>query len=70
MSKAFSAYWSYAVTNTVAGMFCVPMVRMTSMPVAPGICTSRNTRSGFSVRMALIADSPLSAMPTISTFSW
>src|SRR3984885_14478328 len=48
-------------------MFSGPMSRTTSRPVRRGICTSRNTRSGLSVRMASMAASPLSAKPAIST---
>ena len=61
------AYWSYAVTNTVAGMDSGPTWRITSSPVTPGIRTSRNTRSGLSLRIAVTASSPLSAVPTTST---
>src|SRR6266566_6904676 len=66
-SNAASACLSYAVTNTVVGMSAGPMVRTTSSPLMPGICTSRNTRSGASDRIASTAETPSPIMPTIST---
>src|SRR5437762_12319753 len=66
-SNASSACLSYAVTNTMVGMSAGPMVRTTSSPVMPGICTSRNTRSGASDRIASTAETPSPIMPTIST---
>src|SRR5712671_6661760 len=44
-----------------------PMVRTTSSPDMPGICTSRNTRSGANDRIASTAETPSPIMPTIST---
>src|SRR5262245_16098153 len=41
--------------------------RATSKPVRPGICTSRNTRSGCSLSIVVSASTPLPAWPTIST---
>src|SRR5205085_3140890 len=66
-SNASSACLSYAVTNTMVGIAAGPMVRTTSSPVMPGICTSRNTRSGASDRIASTAETPSPIMPTIST---
>src|SRR5882672_3330379 len=66
-SNAASACLSYAVTNTVVGMSAGPIVRTTSSPVMPGICTSRNTRSGANDRIASTAKTPSPIMPTIST---
>src|SRR5476649_670739 len=41
--------------------------RATSNPVSPGICTSRNTRSGCSRSIVVSASTPLPACPTTST---
>src|SRR3954468_24477450 len=66
-SNAASACLSYAVTNTVVGMAAGPMVRTTSSPDMPGICTSRNTRLGANDRIASTAETPSPIMPTSST---
>src|SRR5947199_2582068 len=66
-SNAASACLSYAVTNTVVGMSAGPIARTTSSPVMPGICTSRNTRSGARDLIASTAETPSPIMPTIST---
>src|SRR2546427_508189 len=58
-SKARSAYWSNAVTNTMAGARSTPTSRSTSKPSSSGICTSRNTRSGVTSRIAAAASRPL-----------
>src|SRR6267378_2550558 len=67
-SKARSAYWSKAVTNTMAGARSTPTSRSTSNPSSSGICTSRNTRSGATSRIAAAASRPFahSAATTIS----
>src|SRR6266852_1133899 len=62
-SKARSAYWSNAVTNTMAGARSTPTSRSTSKPSSSGICTSRNTRSGVTSRIAAAASRPFAHSP-------
>src|SRR6266853_80565 len=62
-SKARIAYWSNAVTNTMAGARWTPTSRSTSKPSSSGICTSRNTRSGVTSRMAAVASRPFAHSP-------
>ena len=66
--KASIAYWSNAVTNTSCDSTSASISRRaTSKPVRPGICTSRNTRSGRSSPASRSASTPSAAWPTIST---
>src|SRR5215470_3105185 len=55
--------------KTTGGMFCGPILRITSSPVQSGICTSRSTRSGAWERIASIAWEPESHSPTTSMAS-
>src|SRR3990170_5846737 len=53
-------------------MMCDPscassILRATSNPVSPGICTSRNTTSGCRRSMVVSASTPFTAWPTTST---
>src|SRR6266850_2486583 len=66
-SKARSAYWSKAVTNTMAGARSTPTSRSTSNPSSSGICTSRNTRSGATSRIAAAASRPFAHSPATTT---
>src|SRR5438093_1150188 len=50
----------------VSGICSAPMSWTTSNPVFPGICTSRNTRSGLTRRIVSTASSPVVAIPAIS----
>src|SRR5215475_1622311 len=52
--------------KTTGGMFCGPILRITSSPVQSGICTSRRTRSGRWERIASIAREPESHSPATS----
>src|SRR5579864_4075846 len=50
--------------NTVTGIRSTPCTRITPRPSRPGICTSRKTRSGFSVTRARTASRPSRHSPT------
>src|SRR6185312_16276153 len=67
VSKAFTAYWSYAVVKiTAGGSSRVLKCLAASIPSMPGMRTSSSTRSGESVVAWSSASVPLPASPTTS----
>ena len=65
-SNALKANWSCAVTNTITGMGWSAMASSRPNPSSSGIWTSRNTRSGESLRIADSAARPSAHSPMIS----